>query len=118
MKDSCHSEEEQLPRKFGPALEHHNFFPNQANVEFCSLDSSSAVVRVRMWERGAGETKACGSGACAVAFAAVRRGIIKDNNNVKIIMDGGELNVSVDPDDGTVTQKGEAVFVFQGVYKL
>jgi len=76
----------------GPALEHHQAFPHRANIEFVTADPSRADrFTVRVWERGVGETKACGSGACAVAFAAVARE--RADWPVTIRMTGGDLTV-------------------------
>ena len=76
----------------GHALEHHEAFPHRANIEFASADPARAnTFIVRVWERGVGETKACGSGACAVAFAAVASA--HADWPVTIRMSGGDLRV-------------------------
>ncbi len=108
----------------GAKLERHPFFPNRTNVEFCSLEDDNSgledakTARVWMWERGAGRTRACGSGGCAVAFAHFSRdGNGTGRREMKVAMEGGELTVSVD-EKGRVRQRGEAVMVYTGKYRL
>ena len=78
--------------KIGPLIEHHSCFPNRTNVEFVQQLSGERL-RMRVWERGVGVTKACGSGACAAAVAGARRGLV--NTNVEILLDGGSLWVEI-----------------------
>lgn len=74
----------------GPAIEHHEMFPNKTNVEFVTVESPDRV-RMRVWERGAGETLACGTGACA---AAVASRLLRDTNErVVVALPGGELEL-------------------------
>lgn len=75
---------------FGPQIEHHPLFPERTNVEVATVIDRERI-RLRVWERGAGITLACGSGACATAVAAVRRGLT--DRKVELIMDGGSLTV-------------------------
>jgi diaminopimelate epimerase len=75
-------------REFGPRLETHKFFPERANIGFAKLIGPDRL-RLRMWERGAGQTLACGSGACAAIVAAARRGLTA--RKAEIVMDGGTL---------------------------
>jgi diaminopimelate epimerase len=75
----------------GPFLELHEFFPRRVNVEFVQVINRHHV-RARVWERGAGETLACGTGACAIAVASARAG--KTDRQVKIDLPGGQLNVT------------------------
>jgi diaminopimelate epimerase len=75
----------------GPVIEHHDAFPNKTNVEFVTVESRSRV-RMRVWERGSGETLACGTGACAAAV--VSRLLAGTNEEVTIALPGGEVNVS------------------------
>ncbi len=72
-----------------------------------------------MWERGAGRTRACGSGACAVAFAffAAKEGEEEEARSMVVSMEGGELLVSLDG-EGKVSHRGGAVFVFSGRYRM
>lgn len=82
--------------RLGPVVERHPHFPNKTNVEFWELDgpSDAAVVRMRVWERGVGETLACGTGACAVAFAARADAGLGDRITVRL--PGGDLEIEFD----------------------
>jgi diaminopimelate epimerase len=94
----------------GPRLEHHPLFPQRANVEFAQI-ISPGMIRMRVWERGTGITKACGSGACAVLVAAVRRGLCA--HRADVLLDGGVLQVEW-LDNGHVIMTGPASFSFSG----
>lgn len=94
----------------GPDLEHDPLFPERANIGFAQIMGTDAI-RLRVWERGAGLTLACGSGACAAAVAAHRRGLT--GRNVQITVDGGDLNIEV-RDDGHVVMSGPAEESFRG----
>jgi len=85
--------------QIGPELEHHGMFPEKANISFAQVISHDEV-RLRVWERGAGETKACGSAACAVAVSAARTG--RTGRTVRISLPGGNLNLSWRPDDHVI----------------
>ena len=76
----------------GPRIEHHAAFPNRVNVEFVQVVSRSRV-RQRTWERGTGETLACGSGACAVAVVSMLRGR-RGSRGVRVELRGGELEIA------------------------
>lgn len=76
--------------RIGPMLEHHPLFPQRANIGFAQLLSDEAI-RLRVWERGAGLTKACGTGACAAVVAGARRGLW--GPAMRVIVDGGELEI-------------------------
>lgn len=95
----------------GPAVENHELFPRRTNVEFASLRQDGSL-RLRVWERGAGITQACGSGACATAVAAVRRGIA--GRNVAIELDGGILILEWREEDGHVLMTGPVALSFTG----
>jgi diaminopimelate epimerase len=95
----------------GPALEHHELFPERTNVEFARVDRDRAVVDVRVWERGVGETLACGTGACAVVVAANEAGLLPNEATVRFR--GGEL--SVRRTSGDVSLAGPVQHVFDGV---
>ncbi len=95
----------------GPRLEHHALFPDQANIGFARIVSPESI-RLRVWERGAGLTQACGSGACAAAVAAIRRG--HTGTTVDVTMDGGPLTISWTP-GGPVMMTGPSTFVFDGL---
>ena len=76
----------------GPQLEHHPLFPDRANIEIVTVLSQNKI-RMRVWERGAGITMACGSGACAAAVAAIRRGLTA-SEDVEVVLDGGSLFIT------------------------
>lgn len=90
----------------GPALEHHDLFPEGTNVEFARVLADG--IDVRVWERGSGETLACGSGACAVAVAANEAGLVPDRTVVRF--PGGPLEVERLEDDVLLTGGVEHVF--------
>jgi len=94
----------------GPVIEKHPDFPSRVNVEFVQILSKTHV-RQRTWERGSGETFACGSGACAVGFALSSQGLIE--RKVRIDLLGGTLHIEVG-NDGRVRMTGPAVEVFSG----
>lgn len=96
----------------GPELENHPMWPDRANIEFLQIISPSEA-RMRVWERGTGETLACGTGACASAVAAVVTG--RCDRNVTIHLRGGDLNIEWLP-DGHVMMTGGATEVFEGNY--
>ncbi len=98
--------------KYGPAIEHHPLFPNRTNVEFVEI-VSAAEVRQRTWERGAGETLACGTGAAAVTVAGVLNG--RTERRLRNHLLGGELAMEF-AEDGHVYMTGPAVQVFEGEY--
>jgi diaminopimelate epimerase len=98
--------------RIGPLLERHPRFPNRTNVEFVQVLSRSEV-RQRTWERGSGETMACGTGACATAVAAHRTG--RTGPRVTVHLLGGDLRIEI-ARDGRVFMTGPAVTVFQGTW--
>ncbi len=95
---------------WGAAIERHPLFPRRTNVEFVEMLGREAC-RVRVWERGVGETLACGTGACAVLSAAAQTG--RGERAMEIRLPGGALRVSWEA-DGEVYQEGPAEFVFDG----
>ena len=95
----------------GPLLENYPIFPNRTNVEFVQVEDRTHI-RLRVWERGAGETLACGTGACAALVASVLTGLADRNATVEL--PGGELEVSWSAEDNHVYQEGPAEFVFDG----
>lgn len=97
-------------REFGPQLEQHKLFPEKANVGFARLTGTDRL-RLRMWERGAGQTLACGSGACAAIVAAARRGLT--SRKAEIVMDGGTLTMEW-LRDGHVLMTGGVAQSFTG----
>lgn len=99
----------------GPVIENLPLFPNRTNVEFVKVLSSDEL-RMRVWERGAGETMACGTGACAAAVAASLRGVA--GRSVLIHLTGGDLRIEWNPDDNRVIMYGPAVEVFRGSFDV
>ena len=97
--------------RLGPAIEHHPAFPNRVNVEFVSVLAKDRI-RQRTWERGTGETLACGSGACAVAVVSMLRGVV--DREVEILLRGGTLAIAWPSDDAHVQMTGPAAEVFRG----
>ena len=98
----------------GPRLEHHPIFPQRANIGFAQVIDSSTI-RLRVWERGAGLTLACGSGACATLVNAHRRGLTQ--RKAAILIDGGELEIEW-RDDEHVLMTGPVATVFHGEIDL
>ncbi len=98
----------------GPKLENHKTFPNRTNVEFVQVTGKNRVKTV-VWERGAGATLACGTGACAVAVASVKNG--KTGRKVKVDLPGGTLSIEWTKSD-RVLMTGPATEVFSGVMNI
>ena len=99
----------------GPALEAHPRFPHRVNAGYMQVLDRHAIA-LRVWERGAGETLACGTGACAAAVAGISRGLL--DSPVKVRARGGTLTVSWTGGDNAVFMKGPAVSVFEGEIEL
>jgi diaminopimelate epimerase len=97
--------------EFGPKIEHHPLFPARTNVEFVNAISRTRL-RMRVWERGVGITRACGTGACAVAVAAHRRGVA--DRKVDVVLDGGALAIEWRQGDDHVLMTGSATLAFTG----
>jgi len=105
---------EQFPlEKYGPMIELHELFPNRTNVEFVQIIHEGEVIQ-RTWERGSGETLACGTGASAVTVAGVMNR--KTNRSVLIHLRGGDLNTEWNEENNNVYLTGPAVEVFQGTW--
>ena len=98
----------------GPALQSSSAFPQSANVGFAQVVARDRL-RLRVYERGVGETLACGSGACAAAAILIRRGAI--GRQVNISLPGGDLQISWPDDAAEVIMSGPAAFVFEGDWK-
>ena len=96
----------------GPQIEHHPDFPDGVNAEFVQVLSDTEL-RMRVWERGSGVTMACGTGSCASAAAAVRKGFCKQGEPIAVHLDGGTLHITV-ASDGSVTMTGPAETVYEG----
>ena len=101
--------------KIGPSFERHERFPKRINTEFVNVLDDSHV-RMRVWERGSGETLACGTGACAVAAAAVSNHLTKPSVDVELL--GGHLLITWDEKKNLIWMKGPAVTVFEGEIEL
>jgi len=95
----------------GPRIEAHPMFPKRTNVEFVTPLGGDRL-RMRVWERGVGITSACGTGACATAVAAHRRGLT--GRKVEIVLDGGTLQIEVRERDGHVLMTGPSTLSFRG----
>lgn len=101
--------------RVGSEIEHHHYFPHRTNVEFASVINEKSIA-MRVWERGSGETMACGSGACATFVAAHLNGLVECEAIVR--MPGGELIISVDESSQHIMMTGDAVKVFRGVVEV
>jgi carbamoyl-phosphate synthase large subunit len=97
--------------KVGPLFEHSPLFPERVNTEFIRV-VNPVTIKMRVWERGNGETLACGTGACAAVVAAVENGFCKKGEDVTVKVKGGDLIVNY-TDDG-ITLTGNADLVFKG----
>lgn len=99
----------------GPAFENHERFPNRVNTEFVKVLDRNTV-EMRVWERGSGETMACGTGACAVAVACILNGFTEDKVTVKLL--GGDLQIEWDKEADKVYMTGPAEVSFDGEINL
>ena len=100
--------------KIGSAFEHHPLFPERVNTEFVRIISRTEI-EMRVWERGSGETWACGTGACAAVCAAVENSFCDAETDVRVRLHGGELTVRVGA-DRRITMEGDAVWVYDGTF--
>ena len=101
--------------KIGPKFENHPCFPDRVNTEFVHVLDENTV-EMRVWERGSGETLACGTGACAVAVASILNGYTRDVVTVKLL--GGDLKIQWDREENTVYMTGPATEVFHGEIEI
>lgn len=99
----------------GPDFEHHERFPKRINTEFVNV-LDNHTLRMRVWERGSGETLACGTGACATAVAAMLNGHVEKEVTVHLL--GGDLTIQWDGGDAPVYMTGPATTVFDGIVEL
>ncbi|MDO4343839.1 MAG: diaminopimelate epimerase [Eubacteriales bacterium] len=111
MEDVKHLEIE----KIGPKFENHAMFPDRVNTEFIHV-LDRHTLEMRVWERGSGETLACGTGACAAAVASILNGYTEDEVTVKLL--GGELKIFWDRTENTVYMTGSATTVFEGEIEI
>ena len=98
--------------KIGPQFENHSLFPNRVNTEFAEVIDDHTL-NMRVWERGSGETFACGTGTCATVVAAVLNGICRHDEEILVHLRGGDLRITY-KSDGTVLMTGPAEYVFDG----
>jgi diaminopimelate epimerase len=96
--------------RLGPQIEHDPLFPNRVNVNVATVEAPDRI-RLRVWERGVGETRACGTGACATAVAAIRSGRVE--SPVTIALPGGELLIDWAP-GASISMSGPATHVYTG----
>lgn len=101
--------------KLGPQFENHKLFPKRINTEFAQIVDKSTI-KMRVWERGAGETLACGTGACATLVAAALSGLTGDEAD--LILLGGTLHIKWDRTENNIYMTGPAEFVFDGTVTL
>jgi len=101
--------------ELGPKLETHKLFPTRINVEFAQVHDRG-FIRMRVWERGVGVTLACGTGACATAVAAMKKGLVE--RKVDVELDGGRLTLEWRQEDGHVLMTGPGKTVFLGEIDL
>ena len=90
--------------EIGPKIEEHHFFPNKTNVEFIEVVNSNKI-KMKVWERGAGITLACGSGACAAVYAGWKKKLIEKNTEVQL--EKGSLNINIVDDEAIMTGPAE-----------
>lgn len=101
--------------KVGPLFEHHERFPNRTNTEFVQILDREHV-KMRVWERGSGETLACGTGCCAVCVAGVLTGLTDPKLEIQVL--GGKLLIEWDRQDNSVWMTGPATAVFEGTVEI
>ena len=94
-------------KNLGPKIENHKFFPNKTNVEFIEVVNSEKI-KMKVWERGAGITLACGSGACAAVYAGWKKKLIK--NNVEVQLEKGSLHISIVDNEAIMTGPAEVSY--------
>ena len=97
--------------QLGPKFENHERFPKRINTEFVKFIDRHTL-EMRVWERGSGETMACGTGACAVAVASILNGLTEEKVTVKLL--GGDLQIEWDREEDKVYMTGPATTVFDG----
>lgn len=99
----------------GPYFENHEVFPRRVNTEFVQLIDRKHI-RMRVWERGSGETWACGTGACACAYVSMLNGFVE--HEVEVEMRGGSVIIRFDETDGHIYMTGPAVTTFEGEFYM
>jgi len=111
----CKDIEKANVKELGPKIENHPSFPKRTNVEFVEVIKENEI-ELKVWERGAGETLACGTGACAAVVAGVLKGLTK--RRVLVHLPGGNLDIEWEKEDNHVAMRGPARPVFEGTYPL
>jgi len=101
--------------KIGPCFENNEIFPERVNTEFVKVIGKN-MLKMRVWERGSGETLACGTGACAAAVAAVLNGYCSKDEDIHVLLLGGELTISYT--DETIFMTGGCAKVFEGEIEI
>ena len=101
--------------RFGPLIENHQLFPKRTNVEFIQVVNDKRL-KMRVWERGSGETLACGTGACAAAVAANLNNLA--GRKVTVHLAGGDLKIEWSEKDNHVYMTGPAVEVYEGIVEI
>lgn len=109
----CRNVDDLNLEELGPKFENHKLFPQRINTEFVQVIDRN-ILKMRVWERGSGETWACGTGACATVVASVLNGLCDYDSEVTVKLRGGDLTITCQK-DGTVIKKGAAEFVYDGV---
>lgn len=105
-------------KEWGAIIETHRYFPQRVNVGFMQIINRQSL-RLRVFERGAGETLACGSGACAAVVAGIRQGVVANDQPVQVTLQGGQLHISWDGQaSSAVWMEGKAVAVFDSDFPI
>jgi diaminopimelate epimerase len=112
-----YSPNDETLQKMGRAIEMHEAFPYRTNVEFAVLQESGDI-RMRVWERGAGITNACGSGACATAIAAIKQGIKEYEQEIPVVLDGGTLTINWPSAEHGIYMSGAVSYAYKGEVDL
>ncbi|MCM1110252.1 MAG: diaminopimelate epimerase [Clostridium sp.] len=102
----------------GPRLENDEIWSDRANIEFVVPSADGLRLAMRVWERGSGETMACGTGACASAVAAIEAGLTCGHRRVTVALRGGDLEIEWNPETGHVLMTGPATTVFDGTITI
>ncbi len=101
--------------KYGALIENNHNFPNRTNVEFVQVLDRN-LIKMRVWERGAKETYACGTGACAAVVASYSKNLV--DKKVKVLLNGGELYINLNEKNKKVYMQGIATKVFDGIIEI
>lgn len=99
----------------GPEIEHHHLFPQRVNAGYMQVINRHSI-RLRVWERGSGETMACGTGACAAVVAGIDQGLL--DSPVEVSLRGGTLDIEWSGQDDAVFMTGPAEYVYEGSYEM